>query len=687
MLFAVSSVSWDAPGGGKETAMGRQDQNDFAEAPDKRAAQDRALPPMRLVERAGGWMAAAAFVLAAIWVSAAFTVAVAVLGASRIAELTTIETAALFFVALLPAALLVFSGAAAREGVRAQAQARRLADAADRMMNPSPVAEAAARRLGISVRGEIAALDRSLGETLAKLEAVESVIARQTQAVDQAALTAQQGAGHLVNGLERERAVLTKISEDLGAQAARVSDAIGRQTNAITASAREADAQLRAADQVLEERVQSFGAASAMMGDRTALLTQAAAQTANSTQRLESALAGALDTLAKATSLTEAAKQSTEAATLAANATAGAVRETTTRAIDDAKRVAELIRAEAQAVEREAAAALERLREAADMARTAAEGARAATGALPPRQPAPTPAPAPSSRPFFFNSNGAKDRETVRRDTDRRAFDRMESERLGQVARAPDSDPRRNGDDGAAAVRVSERPQSRLSLDETVAAERSNRERWTWRDMVGAIDAEAQSEAKADVVVEAKAETTATHALVYAAPNEFEARPVFAMRPAPEAKRAAPTVVAPLASAPALSRPPQQHPATASMAAAFAPRGAQSQPPLPPSSRSTDIFAVAGLQLQEVFSVGALDRIAGRARNGTQARRRAVRDAAPDAVRRLSDLLEANPGARQQAARFLEAEGARLADLLGRGRASMTADATRAFLLLDAASS
>jgi len=189
------------------------------------------------------------------------------------------------------------------------------------------------------------------------------------------------------------------------------------------------------------------------------------------------------------------------------------------------------------------------------------------------------------------------------------------------------------------------------------------------------------------VVIESKAEKAETRALVYAAPNEFEPRPAFAMRPAPEAKRAAPQVVAPLASAPALSRPPQQHPATASMAAAFAPRNTQPQPPLPSPSRSTDIFAVAGLQLQEVFSVGALDRIAGRARNGTQARRRAVRDAAPDAVRRLSDLLEANPGARQQAARFLEAEGARLADLLGRGRASMTADATRAFLLLDAASS
>lgn len=684
LLFAVLDASWDAVDGGKETVMGHADRTEFSE-PGARAAQERPLPSMRLVERAGGWMATAAFVLAAIWVSAAFTIAIAVLGADRIAQLTTIETAALFFVALLPAALLIFAGAAAREGVRAQAQARRLADAADRMMNPSPVAEAAARRLGISVRGEIAALDRSLGETLVKLEAVQSVISRQTQAVDQAALTAQQGAGHLVGGLERERAVLTKISEDLSAQAAKVSDAIGRQTQAITASAREADAHLRAADQVLEERVQSFGATSAMMGDRTAMLTQAAAQTSSSTQRLESALAGALDTLAKATSLTEAAKQSTEAATLAANTTAGAVRETTTRAIDDAKRAAELIRAEAQAVEREAAAALERLREAAELARTAAEGARAATGALPPRQPAPAPTPAPSSRPFFFTGSGAKERDVARRDTDRRAFDRMESERLGQVARAPDSDPRRGGDDGfgATAVRVSERPQSRLSLDETVAAERSNRERWTWRDMVGAI--EAETDVKAEPVIAEAKPAPASRALVYAAPNEFDARPTFTIRaasaPALAPKPAPPAAV--IAPPPPRTAP---HPSSVSMAAAFAPRQT-AQPVTQPAARSTDIFAVAGIKLQEVFSVGALDRIAGRARNGTQARRRAVRDAAPDAVRRLSDLLEANPGARQQAARFLEAEGARLADLLGRGRASMSADATRAFLLLDAASS
>ena len=176
---------------GKDTAMARFFEDSDSAAPAD-AAMDRALTPAEVAEKAGSWMARAALLLAAAWVAAVFCITAALVGFGALGAMTFVQTAALAFTALLPAGLLLFAGAAAREGARAQAQARRLADAADRMMNPSPVAEAAARRLGISVRGEIAALDQSLAETLSKLATVETVVNRQKQAVDQAALTAQQ---------------------------------------------------------------------------------------------------------------------------------------------------------------------------------------------------------------------------------------------------------------------------------------------------------------------------------------------------------------------------------------------------------------------------------------------------------------------------------------------------------------
>ena len=98
-----------------------------------------------------------------------------------------------------------------------------------------------------------------------------------------------------------------------------------------------------------------------------------------------------------------------------------------------------------------------------------------------------------------------------------------------------------------------------------------------------------------------------------------------------------------------------------------------------------DTIEHAELRLAEVFSPSALERIAQRARSGAQARRRAVQDAAPDASRRLAELLARDGRAYQEASQFLRTEGARIAELLGRGRASMSAEATQAFLLLDAA--
>jgi hypothetical protein len=158
---------------------------------------------------------------------------------------------------------------------------------------------------------------------------------------------------------------------------------------------------------------------------------------------------------------------------------------------------------------------------------------------------------------------------------------------------------------------------------------------WTWRDLMASVDAPETSSPA---------------------------------RRAPEAAPAAPIAAA-----------PERDDAVSRLT-----RSVSHLRPVEPAS-GLAVVEACGVRLPEVFSMAALDRIAHRARNGTQARRRAVKDAAGDAVTRLGAYLDANPQARQDASGFMSREGARIAELLGRGRASMSSDATRAFLLIDAA--
>ncbi|MCR6646257.1 MAG: hypothetical protein NVV62_17970 [Terricaulis sp.] len=522
----------------------------------------------------GALISTLALALAVLWIVGAIAAALVFAGAERLAAARALEWVALSAAVALPALMVLFSGATVRESIRARVEARRLADAADRLLNPEQSADENARKLAMSVRGEISTLDSALEQTLARLQEVEGQIAKQARAVDEMGGQAKAGANQLISGMEREREELLRISRDLNAQAQTIGDAISRHTQSIANAARQAEAEVRAADQALDHRLTSFGAAAALITDRTQSLSGAAQASADSALRLETALSTALDVLAKATSLTDAARQSADAATLAANSTAGALRDTTGRAVEDAKRAAELIRHEAAGVEREAAVALERLRDAAEAARAAAIGARVAVEEHEPEQERPR--ARPKVRPQAPGGYDASWRD--------------------------EPDPLEAPRPAAPAPRLSEpRNQPAAPAD------------WTWRDLMSSVDSAGGT------------------------------------RPAPPARTPAP----------------------------YAQAGAA----LPMAEAITR----AGLTLADVFSPSALERIAQRSRSGTQARRRAVQDAAPDATRRLADFLATDAEANQEAMQFLRTDGARIAELMSRGRAAMNADATRVFLLLDAA--
>lgn len=528
-------------------------------------------------------------VVAGLWVLGSLAGAVVLIGPAQISSLTIPEYGAVGAVAVLPALMAVISGIAARDSARARAEARRLADAADRLLNPERSAESAARQLAESVRGEINQLDQALLQTLKRLQDVEGQIARQAKAVDEMADQAKAGANQMIAGMEREREELLRISRDLTGQAQAIGDSISKHTQSISEAARVAEAEVRAADQALDHRLTSFGAAAALISDRTNGLSSAAQASADSALRLEQALSNALDVLAKATSLTDAARQSAEAATYAANSTAGAVRETTHRAIDDAKRAAELIRGEAVNVEREAAVALERLRDAANAARIAARGAR----------------------------------DAVADDEAAPGYDRSWRDEAADPLELP---PARNRNDPPPPMFGDEPPEQpqQPQRQRAPAADKPVPGDWTWRDLLSNVDGPEHGAPAA------------------AQRREPAADPVAHLR-----RR--------IAEPRAVSLP------------------------------IVETIEHAGLRLDDVFSPSALERIAQRARSGTQARRRAVRDAAPEAARVMGDFLHRDAAANQEAMLFLRNEGARIAEQIGRGRAQMNAETTRAFLLIDAA--
>jgi hypothetical protein len=535
-----------------------------------------------------------------LWIAGAFAAAVALVGMERLQIATPVELGALAAAALLPASMAWFSGLAARESARARSEARRLADATDRLLNPERSAEDAAKKLAMTVRGEINTLDHALERTLQRLSEVQGQIAKQATAVDNMSDQAKAGANQMIVGMERERDELMRISQDLTYQAQQIGGSISRHTEQISDAARIAEAEVRAADQALDHRLTSFGAAAALITDRTASLSGAAQASADSALRLETALSNALDVLAKATSLTDAARQSAEAASLAANSTAGAVRDTTVRAIDDAKRAADLIRGEAVNVEREAAVALERLRDAADAAREAAVGARSAVEDATPNAPV-----RPRQR--------ARGPQRPEPEAETPGYDRSWRDEEDSLDSAPPPSRQRS-------YTPEPTQQREPNFGEREPAPQGD---WTWRDLLSNVDDERAAQRGP-------------------ARREASEDPVAHLR-------------------------------------------RQISEPRQPGLPIVEVIAGSGIKLDEVFSPSGLERIAQRGRSGTQARRRAVRDAAPEASRRLGDYLARNSTANQEAMQFLRMEGSRIAELISRGRASMNAEATRAFLLIDAA--
>jgi hypothetical protein len=97
-------------------------------------------------------------------------------------------------------------------------------------------------------------------------------------------------------------------------------------------------------------------------------------------------------------------------------------------------------------------------------------------------------------------------------------------------------------------------------------------------------------------------------------------------------------------------------------------------------SGALDLVLNAGVDLDDVLHAGDLERIARCSRDGATARRRAVIDAAPGAVTRISRHMKRNDNAQTIAAKFRARPDLAKSEKKGEG-----SELVRAYLLIDAA--
>lgn len=324
---------------------------------------------------AGGppWVLIASMLVAALWVAGAGVLYMREHGATG----TDLQALFALVVQVLgPAAFAVLAGIMGESIAKSNREARVLALAARRMLEPDRSAARSARLAGEAVESEIRRLEGALGTVTARIQQIESKVGDRTAALTAASQAARDGAGDLARTMEDERTrldALVRALSDLTQTASVNTRAAAEGLEAHAAHLTAATDRMRRRS---DEAVDAASDAAGRLDAATTRAVQAVSQLDDAAQRGEAALARAHDMMVLAriradeamaglsqivVSLQAAAETATGAAGQAASAVdAGA------RTLRDSGLVAlEEIRASAEAAGREIAASLRAEAEAA----------------------------------------------------------------------------------------------------------------------------------------------------------------------------------------------------------------------------------------------------------------------------------------------------------------------------------
>jgi len=350
----------------------------------------------------------AGIVAALIWVGGAVGYLIGYAGidlsTNILATQTPVQLAGMAVFAIAPALLFVFCGFMGRELARAVDRTRGIDAAIHRLSIPADAAHGEVRTLAHAVTGEVDRINSALESALARLAAMEEVIAHHADTLERSAGDARDRAETLLAGLREEREKLGQVSESLDDKAALIANAIADQSGMVVAAtelaeqhAEDGEKRLRAgADRLAEagmaviEGSERAVASMATQGERMHELTHTMRERSDALDaaylrhrdRLQDAsevlrkeqekIAAALDFhRAELEVMSTTARDGAESLNAAAHEGADAFKDTVDAALGRAREMSSVLRAETDEASTSHHRALETLKSAAEQARKA----------------------------------------------------------------------------------------------------------------------------------------------------------------------------------------------------------------------------------------------------------------------------------------------------------------------------
>lgn len=340
---------------------------------DEEETEDGSRPTRR---RGGGgapWVLIASMLVAALWVAGAGVLYIREHGATG----TDLQALFALVVQVLgPAAFAVLAGIMGESIAKSNREARVLAVAARRMLEPDRSGARSARLVGEAVEGEIRRLEGALETVTARIQQIESKVGDRTAALTAASQAARDGAGDLARTMEDERTrldALVRALSDLTQTASVNTRAAAEGLEAHAAHLTAATDRMRRRS---DEAVDAASDAAGRLDAATTRAVQAVSQLDDAAQRGEAALARAHDMMVLAriradeamaglSQIVVSLQAAAETATGAAGQAASAVDAGARTLRDSGLAALEEIRASAEAAGREIAASLRAEAEAA----------------------------------------------------------------------------------------------------------------------------------------------------------------------------------------------------------------------------------------------------------------------------------------------------------------------------------